>query len=65
MNLLKMTRIVLWSFFGIRRSASHQADIADVKLPLLPLLPVVAVALAAGFGATLFGLVKLAINVAH
>ncbi|MFM0597941.1 MULTISPECIES: DUF2970 domain-containing protein [Burkholderiaceae] len=62
MNLLKMTRIVLWSFFGIRRSASHQADIADVKLPLLP---VVAVALAAGFGATLFGLVKLAINVAH
>jgi hypothetical protein len=62
MNLLTMTRIVLWSFFGIRRSASHQADIADVKLPLLP---VVAVALAAGFGATLFGLVKLAINVAH
>ncbi|WGS52271.1 DUF2970 domain-containing protein [Paraburkholderia sp. D15] len=62
MNLLKMTRIVLWSFFGIRRSASHQADIADVKLPLLP---VVAVVLAAGFGATLFGLVKLAINVAH
>lgn len=62
MNLLKMTRIVLWSFFGIRRSASHQADMAGVKLPLLP---VVAVALAAGFGATLFGLVKLAINVAH
>lgn len=62
MNLLKMTRMVLWSFFGIRRSASHQADIADVKLPLLP---VVAVVLAAGFGATLFGLVKLAINVAH
>ncbi|PQV54211.1 DUF2970 domain-containing protein [Paraburkholderia sp. BL21I4N1] len=62
MNLLKMTRIVLWSFFGIRRSASHQADMAGVKLPLLP---VVAVALAAGFGVTLFGLVKLAINVAH
>lgn len=62
MNLLKMMRIVLWSFLGIRRAASHQADIADVKLPLLPL---VAVALAAGFGATLFALAKLAINVTH
>ncbi|MFM0340691.1 DUF2970 domain-containing protein [Paraburkholderia fungorum] len=62
MNLLKMTRIVLWSFLGVRRSASHQADIANVSLPLLP---VVAVALAAGFGAILFALVKLAINVAH
>jgi hypothetical protein len=62
MNLLKMTRIVLWSFFGVRRSASHQADIASVKLPLLP---VVAVALAAGFGGTLFALAKLATSVAH
>ncbi|MFM0226270.1 MULTISPECIES: DUF2970 domain-containing protein [Paraburkholderia] len=62
MNLLKMTRIVLWSFFGIRRGASHQADMAGVKLPLLPL---VAVALAAGFGATLFALARLAVSVAH
>jgi hypothetical protein len=62
MNLLKMTRIVLWSFFGIRRGASHQADISGVHLPLLPF---VAVALAAGFGGTLFALAKLAINVAH
>jgi hypothetical protein len=62
MNLLKMMRIVLWSFFGIRRAASHQADIADIKLPLLP---VVAVALAAGFGLTLFALATLAIKVAH
>jgi hypothetical protein len=62
MNLLKMTRIVLWSFFGIRRSASHQADMANISLPLLPL---VAVVLAAGFGATLFALAKLAIDVAH
>jgi hypothetical protein len=62
MNLLKMTRIVLWSFFGVRRGASHQTDIAAVKLPLLP---VVAVVLAGGFGATLFALAKLAVNVAH
>jgi hypothetical protein len=62
MNMLKMTRIVLWSFFGVRRGASHQADIASVKLPLLPL---VAVVLAAGFGATLFALAKLATNVAY
>ena len=62
MNLLKMTRIVLWSFLGVRRGASHQADMAGVSLPLLPF---VAVALAAGFGATLLALAKLAINVAH
>lgn len=62
MNLLKMTRIVLWSFFGIRRGAAHQADMAGVRLPLLP---VVAVALAAGFGATLFALARLAVSVAH
>ncbi|REG49615.1 hypothetical protein B0G80_6002 [Paraburkholderia sp. BL6669N2] len=62
MNLLKMTRIVLWSFLGIRRGASHQADMVGVKLPLLPF---VAVGLATGFGVILFGLVKLAINVAH
>ncbi|OTP67423.1 DUF2970 domain-containing protein [Caballeronia sordidicola] len=62
MNLLKMMRIVLWSFLGIRRDASHQADIAGVKLSLLPF---VAIALAAGFGAILFGLAKLAISVAH
>ena len=62
MNLLKMMRIVLWSFLGVRRGASHQADIAGVKLPLLPL---VAIGLAAGFGATLFALARLAVNVAH
>jgi hypothetical protein len=62
MNLLKMTRIVLWSFLGIRRGASHQADIAGVSLPMLPF---VAIALAGGFGAVLFALAKLAITVAH
>lgn len=58
-NLLKMIRIVLWSFLGIRRGTAHQADIAGVRLPF------VAVVLAAGFGAILFALAKLAVNVAH
>jgi nitrate reductase NapE component len=62
MNLLKMMRIVLWSFFGVRKSASHEADFASVKVPLLP---VMAVALAGCFGVTLFCLVKLAVVVAH
>jgi hypothetical protein len=62
MNLLKMMRIVLWSFFGVRKSASHESDFASVNVSLLP---VMAVALAACFGLTLFGLVKLALTVAH
>jgi hypothetical protein len=62
MKLLKMIRIVLWSFFGIRRAKSHQADIADVKMSFLVL---VAVLVAAGFGATLFVIAKIAIKVAH
>ena len=59
MYLLKMIRIVLWNFLGIRRGTAHQADIARVRLPF------VAVVLAAGFGAILFALAKLAVNVAH
>jgi hypothetical protein len=59
---LRMLRIVLWSFFGVRKSASHQVDMATVKLPLLP---VVAIGLAGGFGALLFGLARLASTVAH
>jgi hypothetical protein len=62
MELVRMLRIVLWSFFGVRKSASHQADIASVKLPLLP---VVAVALAGSFGVLLFSLAKIAVSVAH
>ncbi|MDB5836368.1 MAG: hypothetical protein JWR14_6198 [Caballeronia sp.] len=62
MAFLRMLRIVLWSFFGVRRSASHQADMAAVKLPFLPL---VAIGLAGGFGALLFGLAQLASTVAH
>jgi hypothetical protein len=57
-----MLRIVLWSFFGVRKSASHQADMAAVKLPLLP---VIAIGLAGGFGALLFCLARLASTVAH
>jgi hypothetical protein len=62
MTFLRMLRIVLWSFFGVRKSASHQADMATVNVSLLP---VVAIALAACFGGTLFFIAKLAVSVAH
>jgi hypothetical protein len=62
MTFLRMLRIVLWSFVGVRKSASHQADMAAIKLPLLP---IVAIGLAAGFGALLFCLARLATTVAH
>jgi hypothetical protein len=62
MNLPAMIRMVLWSFFGVRRGAAHQADLANVKLSVLP---VVAITLAGGFGLLLFSLVKLAVTVAH
>ena len=62
MAFVRMLRIVLWSFFGVRKGASHQTDMAAV---MLPLLPVVAIGLAGGFGALLFGLARLAATVAH
>jgi hypothetical protein len=62
MALLNMMRIVLWSFFGVRRSASHETDMAAVKLPLLP---VMAVMLALCFGGLLFTFAKIAVSVAH
>jgi hypothetical protein len=62
MTFPRMVRVVLWSFFGIRKGASHQADMAAIKLPLLPL---VAIGLAGGFGALLFCLARLATTVAH
>jgi hypothetical protein len=62
MAFLRMLRIVLWSFFGVRKGASHQDDMVAIKLPLLPL---VAIGLAGGFGALLFGLARLATTVAH
>jgi hypothetical protein len=62
MDLLNMMRMVLWSFFGVRRGAAHEADLASVKLPLLP---VMAVVLAAAFGGLLFAFAKIAVSVAH
>jgi nitrate reductase NapE component len=62
MELLKMMRIVFWSFFGVRKRASHNADFAHVKLPLLP---VIAVMLAGAFGLTLLTVAKLATGIAH
>ena len=59
MELLKLVRIVLWSFFGVRKRQSHEADFANVNMVLLPF---VAVILAACVGGTIFTVVKL---VAH
>ncbi|MEM5436507.1 DUF2970 domain-containing protein [Paraburkholderia diazotrophica] len=56
MEILKLIRIVLWSFFGVRKSASHEADFANVNIVLLPF---VAVVLAACIGGTIFTLVHL------
>jgi diacylglycerol kinase len=56
MALLRMIRIVLWSFFGVRRRASHEADFAQVNFSLLP---VIAVVLALCIGASIFGVVML------
>jgi Protein of unknown function (DUF2970) len=56
MEFLRLVRIVLSSFFGVRKRASHEADFANVNMVLLPF---VAVLLAACFGAILFGVVHL------
>jgi Protein of unknown function (DUF2970) len=58
-ELLRLIRIVLSSFFGVRNRASHEADFANINIVLLPF---VAVFLAACIGAMIFGLVHL---VAH
>jgi hypothetical protein len=57
-----MLRIVFWSFFGVRKGTSHQADMASVKLVFLPL---VAVGVAACFAGLLICLAKFATTVAH
>jgi hypothetical protein len=59
MNVLSMIRIVLWSFFGVRKKASHEADFTKVNFVFLPF---VAVGLALLVGAVLLGIVLL---VAH
>jgi len=59
MEFLRIVRIVLSSFFGVRKRASHEADFANVNFFLLPF---VAVFMAVVIGAILFGFVHL---VAH
>jgi nitric oxide reductase large subunit len=56
MEFLRLVRIVLSSFFGVRNRASHEADIANVNFVLLPF---VAVFLAVAIGAIIFGFVHL------
>lgn len=56
MEYLRLVRIVLWSFFGVRKQAEHEADFAKVKFSLLP---VVAVGLAGLIAAGLLGVVLL------
>jgi hypothetical protein len=56
MAFLRMIRIVLWSFFGVRKRASHEADFANVNFSVLPF---VAILLALCVGATIFGAVLL------
>lgn len=59
MGTLSYIRMVLWSFFGIRRRAAAGEELAKVK-PLV--LVAVAVVLAAGFGLTLWTLANLAVH---
>jgi hypothetical protein len=61
-NVLGMLRIVFWSFFGVRKRASHEADFASVK-PVL--LPVVAVGLAICFASLLICVAKFAAASGH
>ena len=56
MEFLRVVRIVLSSFFGVRKRASHEADFANVNFVLLPF---VAVFMAVVIGAIIFGFVHL------
>lgn len=59
MELIRMVRIVLWSFFGVRKGAAHEADFANVNFSFMPFM---AVGLAAIIGACIAGAV---LPVAH
>ena len=59
MGTLGYVRAVLWSFFGIRRRAAAGDELTKAK-PLV--LVAVAIALAAVFGLTLYGLANLAVH---
>lgn len=56
MELIRMIRVVLWSFFGVRKSASNEADLANLNFKWLPF---VAIVLALVLGAGLYGVVLL------
>ena len=56
MEFLRLVRIVLTSFFGVRKRASHESDFANVNIVLLPF---VAVLMAFCIGAVIFGVVHL------
>ena len=59
MELVRTIKMVLWSFFGVRKSAAHELDLENVNFSLLPF---VAVGLAVLIGACILGVVLL---VAH
>ncbi|EDT12902.1 DUF2970 domain-containing protein [Paraburkholderia graminis] len=59
MELLRMVGMVLASFFGVRKRANHEADLAKVNMVLLPF---VAVALALMIGLLILGVVELIVN---
>ncbi|TIW59613.1 MAG: DUF2970 domain-containing protein [Mesorhizobium sp.] len=59
MELLRMVGMVLASFFGVRKRANHEADLANVNMVLLPF---VAVALALMIGLLILGAVELIVN---
>ena len=56
MEFLRLVRIVLSSFFGVRKRASHEMDFANVNFVMLPF---VAVFMAVVIGAIIFGFVHL------
>ncbi len=59
MGTLGYVRTVLWSCFGVRRSAAAGDELTKAK-PLV--LVAAAIALAAVFGMTLYGLAHLAVH---
>jgi Protein of unknown function (DUF2970) len=59
-ELFRMVCMVLASFFGVRKRAAHETDLANVNMALLPF---VAVALALLIGLLIFGAVRLIVGV--
>ncbi|KAB0640531.1 DUF2970 domain-containing protein [Burkholderia latens] len=59
MKLFGMIRLVLWSFFGVRDSGAHAADLANVSFTLLPL---VATVLAVLVGVVICGVVHFVVD---